>query len=571
MEPTAPLTAHRSSKITTAVVVTAIVIGVMLRAIEMSHGRPLWLDEAMLSLNIASKSFGQLVRPLDYDQSAPLLYLWLERLVVSIAGVSERSLRAIPFVAGVLLVPGTWLVMRRLVGATAAALATVLVALSVTLISFSAEAKQYGTDPLATLIALWFTARVMASPSDNRRWMELGLAGVGTLLLSQPAVFVLGGVVLALAVAARARNANSLRNLAAVTAVWACVFAILYVTVYRATAQNGYMRHFWEGTFLTPTAPDFLERLELFTIAAFSTPFLTGSALGNGVAIALVWLLAVVLLWRRSHALATLLAAPLILAAGACAVGSYAVMDRLFLFAAPLTLTAVAVVVAELTERVHVERRTYALLATCAAIAAIVAPTLIRRIRQPVFYAVGKQIIADIDSMSKGDAVYVAARSFPLWIYYTTDWTAPDVDRLKWAASIGGAGAPAHNNAPSRGGRVQAYEATRLARRYRGRMEIVGLPTGRQYVSSTRSLDPSIPASEQAIPAQSDSGWARLEVSRMAAVARPRLWVFGSHMFALDSAEPELVAELQARRVNLLMERRQGTTVGYQVEFPAEP
>jgi hypothetical protein len=461
--------------------------------------------------------------------------------------------------------------MRRLVGATAAALATVLVALSVTLISFSAEAKQYGTDPLATLIALWFAARVMASPSDNRRWMELGLAGVGTLLLSQPAVFVLGGVVLALAVAARARNANSLRNLAAVTAVWACVFAILYVTVYRATAQNGYMRHFWEGTFLTPTAPDFLERLELFTIAAFSAPFLTGSALGNGVAIALVWLLAVVLLWRRSHALATLLAAPLILAAGACAVGSYAVMDRLFLFAAPLTLTAVAVVVAELTERVHVERRTYALLATCAAIAAIVAPTLIRRIRQPVFYAVGKQIIADIDSMSKGDAVYVAARSFPLWIYYTTDWTAPDVDRLKWAASIGGAGAPAHNNAPSRGGRVQAYEATRLARRYRGRMEIVGLPTGRQYVSSTRSLDPSIPASEQAIPAQSDSGWARLEVSRMAAVARPRLWVFGSHMFALDSAEPELVAELQARRVNLLMERRQGTTVGYQVEFPAEP
>jgi hypothetical protein len=73
------------------------------------------------------------------------------------------------------------------------------------------------------------------------------------------------------------------------------------------------------------------------------------------------------------------------------------------------------------------------------------------------------------------------------------------------------------------------------------------------------------------MPALSDSGWARPEVSRMAAVARPRLWVFGSHMFALDSAEPELVAELQARRVNLLMERRQGTTVGYQVEFPAEP
>jgi len=571
MEPTAPLTAQRSSRVTIGVVIAAIVIGVVLRAIELSHGRPLWLDEAMLSLNIASKSFGQLAGPLDYDQSAPLLYLWLERLTVSVTGVSEGSLRALPFVAGVLLVPGTWLVMRRIGGETAAALATVLVALSVTLISFSAEAKQYGVDPLATLISLWFATRVMSSPSEDRRWFELGVAGVAALLLSQPAVFVLGGVVLALAIDARGRDSNSLRRLVAVAAVWACVFATLYVTLYRTTAQSPYMRHFWEGTFLDPLAPDFLGRLELFSIAAFGAPVLTGAALGSGAVVAVVWLLGVAELWRRSPAMATLLGAPLVLAAGACAIGSYAVMDRLFLFAAPLTLTVLAVVVAALIDRARADRRAYALAASCAAMAAIAGPTLVQRAKQPVFYAVGKQIIADIDSMSKGDAVYVAARSFPLWVYYTTDWAVPDTNRLKWASSIGGAGAPAHNNAPSRGGRVRPYEATRLARPYRGRMEIVGLPTGRQYATSTRSLDASIPAAGQATPARPDSGWAQLEVSRMAAVARPRLWVFGSHMFALDSAEPEIVSELQRRGVKLLMERRQGSTVGYQVEFPAEP
>jgi hypothetical protein len=58
---------------------------------------------------------------------------------------------------------------------------------------------------------------------------------------------------------------------------------------------------------------------------------------------------------------------------------------------------------------------------------------------------------------------------------------------------------------------------------------------------------------------------------RMASVARPRLWVFGSHMFALDGAEPALVAALQQRGVRLVMERRQGSTVAYQVEFPGEP
>jgi hypothetical protein len=42
-------------------------------------------------------------------------------------------------------------------------------------------------------------------------------------------------------------------------------------------------------------------------------------------------------------------------------------------------------------------------------------------------------------------------------------------------------------------------------------------------------------------------------------------------MFALDGAEPALVGEMQRRGVRLIMERRQGTTVGYEVEFPGEP
>jgi hypothetical protein len=102
-------------------------------------------------------------------------------------------------------------------------------------------------------------------------------------------------------------------------------------------------------------------------------------------------------------------------------------------------------------------------------------------------------------------------------------------------------------------------------------MEIVGLPTGRQYRTSTRSLDPRLTPDQLALPLWPDSGWAEAEAGRMAAVARPRLWVFGSHMFALDGAEPGLVAELQRRNVRLVMERRQGTTVAYHVEFPGEP
>jgi hypothetical protein len=84
-------------------------------------------------------------------------------------------------------------------------------------------------------------------------------------------------------------------------------------------------------------------------------------------------------------------------------------------------------------------------------------------------------------------------------------------------------------------------------------------------------LNASLTAAEYAVPLEPDTGWAELEVSRMAATAHNRLWVFGSHMFALDGAEPALVGEMQRRGVRLIMERRQGTTVGYEVEFPDEP
>jgi hypothetical protein len=266
-----------------------------------------------------------------------------------------------------------------------------------------------------------------------------------------------------------------------------------------------------------------------------------------------------------------IVAIPLVLATLACAVGRYPVMDRLFLFAAPLTMIAYASLLAWVLELVPKRRVSATLAAASAALALAAAPTLVSRVSHPVFYAVGKQVIGQVDAMSyRREPVYIAARSFPLWVFYTTDWSAPDEARLRWAATIARAGGPAHNNAPSRG-RARPDEARDLSRLYRGRMELVGTPTGRQYRTSTRTLNPSLPVAEYALPLEPDTGWAELEVGRMASAAHNRLWVFGSHMFALDGAEPALVGEMQRRGVRLIMERRQGTTVGYEVEFPGEP
>ena len=77
------------------------VIGVGLRVRALFANRSLWLDEAMLALNICGRSFAGLLAPLDYDQGAPIGFLMLERLAVVVFGPTELALRLVPFFASI--------------------------------------------------------------------------------------------------------------------------------------------------------------------------------------------------------------------------------------------------------------------------------------------------------------------------------------------------------------------------------------------------------------------------------------------------------------------------------------
>jgi hypothetical protein len=78
-----------------------ILVGVALRLVEYFHNRSIWWDEAMLALNVLHRTSGQLWRPLDYDQGAPIGFLLLERAAVDTLGQSELALRLVPLAAGI--------------------------------------------------------------------------------------------------------------------------------------------------------------------------------------------------------------------------------------------------------------------------------------------------------------------------------------------------------------------------------------------------------------------------------------------------------------------------------------
>jgi predicted membrane-bound mannosyltransferase len=148
-------------------------IGIAVRLRLFFAARSLWLDEAMLALNLLRRSSLGLFRPLDFEQSAPPLFLWLERAAVTIGGSSEMVLRTVPMLAGIATLLILAVLAARLLPPAAALFAIGLAALSPLLIHFGNEFKQYSLDGLAAAGLLLSTHRVLVSPDERRRWLAL--------------------------------------------------------------------------------------------------------------------------------------------------------------------------------------------------------------------------------------------------------------------------------------------------------------------------------------------------------------------------------------------------------------
>ena len=174
-------------------------LGVVLRVVTFALNFPLWGDEAFVAANFISRGYRDLLRPLDYAQICPLFFLWLELTVIKLFGFSEWSLRLIPTLSSVASVFLFAHVAGRVTRGNARLLAVAIFAVAYYPIRHGAEVKQYSTDLLAALILLALAIEWLRTP-ERSLWLWALVAAVPLALgLSHPAVFVAGGISLALA------------------------------------------------------------------------------------------------------------------------------------------------------------------------------------------------------------------------------------------------------------------------------------------------------------------------------------------------------------------------------------
>jgi len=191
--------------------------GVLVRVISFGSGRALWIDEAMLALNILhAKLPALLLKPMLYYQVAPLGFLTVEKSLTGLLGDSELAFRLFPFACSL---AGLWLFYRLArkskLGKPALLIALAGFAASRGLVYYAGEVKQYASDVLISLSLLLLAFRVLEqaktvqrqstqspskSPGCRKSILWLGLAGVFAVWFAYPAFFVLLGLGLALMV-----------------------------------------------------------------------------------------------------------------------------------------------------------------------------------------------------------------------------------------------------------------------------------------------------------------------------------------------------------------------------------
>jgi Dolichyl-phosphate-mannose-protein mannosyltransferase len=181
-------------------VVSILAVGVLLRLVQYLSNPSLWQDEAFLALNIINKSAADLWEPLNNRQSAPIGFLLGEKSVVDLAGTSEYALRFIPFACGIAALVLFFVVARSWVDNEVGAVALTLFAVTLPLIDYGAQVKQYSVDVAAALALYLGVILVRRAPLSLARGAAFGLFAAIVVWFSHPSIFVLAAIGIAVGI-----------------------------------------------------------------------------------------------------------------------------------------------------------------------------------------------------------------------------------------------------------------------------------------------------------------------------------------------------------------------------------
>jgi hypothetical protein len=276
----------------------------MLRVGRYLMNFPLWWDESFLAINFLRRDYLGLLKPLDYGQVCPLLFLWVELTVVKLLGFSEWSLRLVPLICAVASVVLFRHTASRVVRGLPLLFAVAIFAVAYHPIRHAADVKPYALDLFVTLVVLTLAIEWWRTPERiGWLWALVGFAPFA-LALSHPAVFTAGGIGLALLPAVvRTKRCSAWLALALFHLTVLVTFILLYTffTAAQSSATLQAMQADWMKSFPPLDRPWTLPRWLALIHAGDLLAYPCGGPNGRSAVSLLLVLIAIVMLWRQGR------------------------------------------------------------------------------------------------------------------------------------------------------------------------------------------------------------------------------------------------------------------------------
>jgi 4-amino-4-deoxy-L-arabinose transferase-like glycosyltransferase len=407
-----------------------IAFGIAVRLVQYLSNRSLWADEAVLALNIVNRSYSELGQPLDYDQAAPVGFLWLEKLAIEILGNNEYALRLFPLISGIISIfiftkIASWYLNRQ-----GKLIALVLFTSLSYLVYYASEVKQYSSDVTIALFLFILLFPLRNQQLSRLETILISLTVALLLWLSHPAILILGAMgiveitILFLKKSQQKYFLQKIRQKIIIYLTGLSSFAICYFFFIQPASDNPNLQDSWGSAF-----PDSFFDLIWFldSLGKFFHKPLGFDTILDGIAI-IFFLIGCTAYFRQDKLKLFCLLSPLLITLIAAILHLYPFRSRLVLFLTPffiITIAQGAISLMEWAKLTQKQHRTKVILTKLLTIILIAFPFL--EAGEKLFKPQRKEEIKEVLQYLKvnqqpGDLLYVYQRGIYQFQYYAAKY-----------------------------------------------------------------------------------------------------------------------------------------------------
>ncbi len=319
-------------------------LGLVLRLRQYIANRSLWADEAALAMNLVNRTFQGLTQTLDYNQGAPIGFLFIEKFAMTILGNRDYILRLFPLLSGIAACLLFYMIAKSFLKNNVAILFALLVfAISWPLIYYSSELKQYSSDAMFGLLLIYLSLRCFSGKASLRDFILFGIVSIIALWTAYPSAFVLAAIGVALALEEfLSKDYRRLAWAVGLGLTWTIALGTVYLVSVRHLLQSDYLMSYWQHSFLPVppwSDPDWFSKSYLSLLTTIS-PSLDRWYLALICSLVIVVGIFSWLLRDRISALLVLL--PFVMASIASAMQRYPLRGRFTLFLVPFAILLMA-------------------------------------------------------------------------------------------------------------------------------------------------------------------------------------------------------------------------------------